>query len=91
MLVMVFKCINPSPTKTPPPQTHVKDESLFGTHAFSEEVNESLLKFELFCFNKLLFHKMIWKIFWLSGRNMSANTHVWAFWHDKLLEFQEVI
>jgi hypothetical protein len=49
MLVVVFKCLNPSLVKTPPPQTHVEDESLFGVPA-SNEVNESLLKFELFLF-----------------------------------------
>ncbi len=50
MLVMVFKCINPSLAKTPPPQTHVEDEFLFGALASSEEASESLLKSELFLF-----------------------------------------
>ncbi len=50
MLVVVFKCLNLSPAKTPPPQTHVEDESLFGALAFSEEVSESLLKSQLSLF-----------------------------------------
>jgi hypothetical protein len=50
MLVMVFKCLNLSPGETPPPQTHVEDEFLFGAPASSEEASESLLKSELFLF-----------------------------------------
>ncbi len=49
MLVEVFECLNPTLAKTPPPQTHVEDEFLFGVLT-SNEVNESLLKFELFLF-----------------------------------------
>jgi hypothetical protein len=54
MLVMVFKCLNPSHVKTPPPKIHVEDESLFGALASSEEANESLLKFELFLFQQVV-------------------------------------
>jgi hypothetical protein len=48
MLVMVFKCFNPSLIKTPPPHTHVENEYLFGALASDEKANESLLKFESF-------------------------------------------
>jgi len=54
MLVMVFMCFNPSLAKTPPPKTHVEDESLFGVLASSEKANESLLKFELFLFRQVV-------------------------------------
>jgi len=50
MLVVVFKCLNFSPGETPPPQTHVEDEFLFGALASSEKASESLLKSELFSF-----------------------------------------
>jgi hypothetical protein len=54
MLVVVFKCLNPSPANAPPPQTHVEDESLFGVLASSEEINENLMKFELFLFRRVI-------------------------------------
>ncbi len=50
MLVVVFKSLKPRLAKTPPPQTHVEDEFLFGAFTFSEEVDESLLKSELSLF-----------------------------------------
>jgi hypothetical protein len=50
MLVVVFKCLNPSPAEAPPLQTHVEDEFLFGAPTSSEEASESLLKTELFLF-----------------------------------------
>jgi hypothetical protein len=57
MVVMMFKCLNLSPAETPPPQTHVENESLFGAPASSEEVSGSLLKFELFLFRQVVIPK----------------------------------
>jgi hypothetical protein len=57
MLVVMFKCLNPSLAKTSPSQTHVQNESLFGVPASSEEANESLLKFELSLFQQVIIPK----------------------------------
>jgi hypothetical protein len=57
MLVVMFKCRNPSPAKTSPSQTHVQNESLFGVLASNEEANEILLKFELSLFQQVIIPK----------------------------------
>jgi hypothetical protein len=54
MLVVVFKCLNPSFVKIAPPQTHVENEFLFAAPASNEKVNESLLKFELSLFRQVV-------------------------------------